>query len=96
MVCDTCGIDKDVSKFNVESFSPDTCFSCRVRGVSFANPIKSAQGEDQWRHSTIAEFGRNQVAEAAENGLEAVPKHTAGGYAPSGKQLDKIKGALSK
>ena len=93
--CDTCHTAKDESKFRADCFSPNTCFSCRVGGVAFTNPIKSGQGEDQWRHSTIAEYNRIQVAEAAANGLEAVPKHTAGGYTPSAKQMDKIKKAVA-
>ena len=94
MICDTCGIEKDADKFNPESFSPGTCFRCRVSGISMTNPIKTGQGEDQWRHSTIREFCRNQVAEAASNGLEAVPVNTAGGYTPTKKQMDKIAKAV--
>lgn len=93
MKCDTCETEKPDSAFNAESFSPLTCFKCRTQGVSFTNPIKSGQGEDQWRHSTVSESVRTQVAEAKSNGLEPVPKHTAGGYTPSAKQLDKIKKA---
>ena len=92
--CDTCHTAKPESQFRADCFSPNTCFSCRVNGISFTNPIKTGQGEDQWRHSTIAEYCRNQVAEAAENGLEAVPVKTAGGYAPSAKQMSKIKEAV--
>lgn len=92
--CNTCGRPKPESNYNPESFSPDTCFKCRVRGVAFTNPIKTGQGEDQWRHSTIAEACRNQVAEAASNGLEAVPVNTAGGYTPTKKQMDKIAKAV--
>lgn len=91
MICEHCGENKPASAFNPESFSPTTCFRCRVSGVSFANPIKSGQGEDQWRHSTIRESVRQQVSEARANGLDPVPKHTAGGYTPSKSQLDKLK-----
>lgn len=91
MRCEDCGEERPESSFNAESFSPMTCFRCRVRGIGFTNPIKSGQGDDQWRHSTIRESARIQVAEAKSNGLDPVPKHTAGGYTPSRQQLEKLK-----
>lgn len=91
MECVDCGKEKPASSFNAESFSPKTCFRCRVSGVSFTNPIKTGQGEDQWRHSTIKESNRLQIKEAKDNGLDPVPAKSAGGYTPSAKQLDKLK-----
>lgn len=91
MICEDCGETKPASSFNAESFSPTTCFKCRVSSVSFGNPIKSGQGADQWRHTTIRESVRKDVADARANGLDPVPRHTAGGYTPSKSQLDKLK-----
>lgn len=91
MICTSCQEEKPASSFNAESFTPDVCFRCRVSSVGFTNPIKSGQGEDQWRHSSIRESVRKSVAEAKANGLDPVPKNTAGGYTPSKRQLDKLK-----
>ena len=71
--CTTCLEEKPDSKFNAECFTPDVCFRCRVSGVAFTNPIKSGQGDDQWRHSTIAEHNREIVTEGRKNGLDPVP-----------------------
>ena len=73
MECSNCLEEKPASSFNAESFSPDVCFHCRVSSVSWANPLKSAQGDDAWRHDTIKDFQRRQVAEAKENGLDPIP-----------------------
>jgi len=92
MRCEDCGEDKPASSFNAESFSPTTCFRCRVQGVAFTNPIKSGQGVDQWRHTTIAEHNRTQIAEAMANGLERPePKHTSStAWSPSQSQVSKL------
>ena len=85
MICSNCLDHKPASSFNAESFTPDVCFRCRVSSVGFTNPLKAASGEDAWRHDTLKDFGRRQVAEAAENGLEAIPAwhNTNTGPAPS-------------
>ena len=90
MFCDTCGEDKPLSKFNLESFSPETCFHCRVQGVKLGIPGK-AQDQDLWRHSTLAEQQRTTVEEGRANGLDPVPAWTTTSSAPTQKQLDKLK-----
>ena len=73
MICSNCRTDQPASRFNPDSFSSDVCFRCRVSSVAWTNPIKSGQGEDQWRHSTLAESARNIVKEGRENGLDPIP-----------------------
>ena len=90
MVCDTCGQAQSVEKFNDDCPNPNTCFRCRVSGVRLGIPGRS-QDADLWRHSTIAEQQRTQVKAAADNGLEAIPAWTSTSYAPTKKQLDKLK-----
>lgn len=90
MMCTTCREEKPASSFNAESFTPDVCFRCRVSSIGFANPLKSAQGDDAWRHDTIKAFQRRQIAEAAENGYEAVPAWHKTNTGPSPAGLKKL------
>lgn len=89
-ICVDCGHSLPNDKFNEESFSPETCFRCRISGVSLAIPAKSAD-VDSWRHDTIRDYGRRIVEEGRANGLDPVPAKYAGGVAPSQKTLDTLK-----
>lgn len=72
--CDTCGSDRPNGKFNPESFSPNTCFSCRIGGIrlGFVAGKKAFHGDDLVG-GTIASDNRHTVETARANGHDPVP-----------------------
>ena len=60
--CVDCGRNLPSAKFNRESYSPDTCFRCRIQGVSFGYTAgrESFHG-DNLRGGTIASDNRETV-----------------------------------
>lgn len=94
--CDNCGRELPIGKFDLSGRDPGTCFKCRVSTISFTNPIKTGQGDDAWRHDTIRDYQRRKVAEAAEQGHEAIPAwHTTGTGTTSGS-MQRLSDHLNK
>ena len=93
--CDVCLRELPESKFNFESFSPETCFHCRTRGMSFtfAGGRGSFHG-DSLVGGTIASDNRHTVSEARSMGHDPVPvKNGESSWAPSAKQVARLKKA---
>ena len=92
MKCDTCGNTLPKDKFNEESYSPETCFKCRVNGVrlGFSAGRQNFHG-DHLVGGTIASDNRHTVSQARANGHDPVPLKTAGGVGVSRKELDRLK-----
>jgi hypothetical protein len=90
--CDTCENTLPTDKFNSESYSPDTCFRCRISGIrlGFSAGKESFHG-DTLAGGTIASDNRHTVELAKANGHDPVPVHTAGGVGVSQKELNRLK-----
>ena len=90
--CDTCERTLPTEKFNTESYSPDTCFKCRIGGVrlGFSAGRQNFHG-DHLVGGTIASDNRHTVKQARENGHDPVPLKTAGGVGVSQKELNRLK-----
>lgn len=90
--CDTCGEHRPTDKYTADSFSPDTCFKCRVSTVKmgFAAGRESFHG-DTLHGGTIRSDNEHTVKLARENGHDPVPMKTAGGVGVSAKELNKLK-----
>lgn len=85
--CDTCGNARPTDKFNPESFSPSTCFKCRISGVRMGYTAgKQAFHGDTLHGGTIASDNRHTVAEAKSNGYDPVPA----GYKATGVSTTEI------
>jgi len=69
--CTACGEDRPTSKFNSESLTPTVCFRCKTRSVAIGGHLEG--GKDFFHNTTVAEGQRRTVAEAAANGIEAIP-----------------------
>lgn len=95
MKCDTCGDDFPTDKFNPESYSPNTCFKCRVSGVrlGFSAGRQSFHG-DTLVGGTIRSDNEHTVKLARANGHDPVPTKTAGGVGVSQKELNRLKSAV--
>lgn len=92
MKCDTCGKELPTEKFNTESFSPETCFKCRVSGVrlGFSAGRQGFHG-DHLVGGTIKSDNDHTVKQARANGHDPVPMKTAGGVGVSQKELNRLK-----
>jgi hypothetical protein len=90
--CDTCERTLPTEKFNAESFSPGTCFKCRIQGVKlgFGGNREAFHG-DTLRGGTIRSDNEHTVKLARENGHDPVPVKTAGGVGVSQKELNRLK-----
>ena len=85
MICDTCGNDLALSKYNFEGPAPETCFKCRASGVQ----IGFGGFKEQFHNGTKAERRRTTIAEAKAQGLDPEPVHTAAyAFTPSVSQMD--------
>jgi hypothetical protein len=91
MECSDCGRNLPITKFNVESGAPTSCFKCRVSTIRLGFTAgKSSFHGDDLVGGTIASDNRHTVAEARANGHEPVPA----GYKASGvsaKELSRLK-----
>jgi hypothetical protein len=90
--CDTCGELRPTDKFTADSFSPDTCFKCRVSTVRMGFTAgKATFHGDNLVGGTIASDNRHMVDLARSNGHDPVPVATAGGVGVSAKELSRLK-----
>ena len=96
--CVTCGRNLPSDRFNRESFSPDSCFRCRIEGVSFGYTAgRSSFHGDTLVGGTIASDNRNTMMEARAQGHEPVPLvNGEGSYTPTAGQNDRLKKTLEK
>jgi hypothetical protein len=92
-VCDTCGRERLLDRFNDECRNPETCFACRVStlGVSYQG------GKEFFHNDTVASSVKRMTSEFTENnnGLKPVPKTPQGtGGMATRNQEAKLKKAL--
>jgi hypothetical protein len=94
--CEDCGLDLPESKFNAESWSPGSCFRCRVSSIrlGFVGDRALFKG-DTLVGGTIASDNRHQIEGARKNGLDPVPVDRGVSYGVSSNQINKLKSALS-
>jgi len=69
--CAACDEDRPIEKFNDESLTPNVCFRCKTRSVAVGGHLEG--GKDFFHNTTVREGQRRTVAEAAANGIEAIP-----------------------
>ena len=96
MKCDTCGENRPIEKFNSESFSPETCFKCRVQGVR----LGFSQGREMFHGDalvggTIKSDNKHTVEQARANGHDPVPVSTGPTHGLTSGQMDRLKKAVS-
>jgi hypothetical protein len=90
--CVDCGRELPITKFNVESGSPGSCFKCRVSTVRMGFVAGKAMFHgDDLVGGTIASDNRHTVEMARSNGHDPVPIKTAGGVGVSKTELDRLK-----
>lgn len=90
--CDTCGLQQPQSKYTADSFSPDTCFKCRVSTVRMGfSAGREAFHGDSLVGGTIKSDNDHTVKLAKANGHDPVPMSTAGGVGVTSKELTRLK-----
>jgi hypothetical protein len=95
MTCDTCGEEKPLSKFNLESFSPETCFRCRVESVDIGfGGFRDAFHGDTLVGGTIKSDNEHTINEGRANGYDPVPAK-APNPGVSGSELARLKKTLT-
>ncbi len=72
--CVDCGRLWPEDRFNRANLHPESCFSCRSRGVSLA----LQGGKEYWNEDTERRRSDRAIAEAKAAGFDPVPVHTAG------------------
>jgi hypothetical protein len=76
IVCDTCGEEWPLDRFNLSCKTPETCFRCRSRGVGFAFQGSQPDGQRTWwNNKTVKESVRDITEGFAERngGVQPVP-----------------------
>jgi hypothetical protein len=97
VTCDTCGKNLPKNKFNVESFSPLTCFRCRVQGVAIGfGGYRNHFNGSQLHGGTLASDNRHTIESARAQGHDPVPASKGVSHGLSGTQMTKLRSALDK
>ena len=97
MICDECGIELPSEKFNPESFSPATCFKCRISGIR----IGFAQGREMFHGDHLVGGTKKSDTEhtlkvARANGHDPVPVQSGVNHGLTAGQMSRLKDAVSK
>ena len=97
ITCIDCGNELPDTKFNKESFSPDSCFKCRVSNVrlGFSQGKESFHG-DSLVGGTIKSDVEHTLKLARSQGHDPVPVSSGVSHGPSTTaQMDRLKTAVS-
>lgn len=90
MICPSCGQARPATANYFNPKFPE-CFGCRVKGVGFAFGAGGKEGRQQFHDQTHKEYVSQLMRETKNNGIEAVPVHTATTAAPTRKMLTDLK-----
>ena len=75
LVCDTCGVEWPLDRYNLTCADPETCFKCRARsvGTSFQGSLPDST-RGFWHDTTMNESIREITQGFKErNGVDPVP-----------------------
>lgn len=94
--CDECGRMLPTTKFNSESFSPATCFKCRVSGVrlGFAQGREMFHG-DHLVGGTKKSDTEHMLKQARANGHDPVPVSTGVSHGLTSGQMARLQKTVS-